>query len=166
MERFVKMLEPERRGLGLDVWVDRAIATGREWRPEIAAAIARADVALLLVSPDFVASPFILERELPALVAREVPLACALLRRCRYAAVDELERVQWAHDPVRDGPIAMAGDVDGDRRRRRGARRHARRRSARRHRLDRSAWTRRGGAVQPAAGRTVLHRPRGRARRP
>jgi tetratricopeptide (TPR) repeat protein len=113
MERFVKMLEPERRGLGLEVWFDTVIATGREWRADIEAAIARADVALLLVSSDFLASSFIVEQELPALVARKVPLACALLRRCRYAAVDDLERVQWAHDPVRDGPIAMAGDVDG-----------------------------------------------------
>jgi tetratricopeptide (TPR) repeat protein len=112
MERFVKMLEPERRGLGLEVWVDTAIATGREWRADIEAAIARADVALLLVSSDFLASSFIVEQELPALVARKVPLACALLRTCRYAAVDDLERVQWAHDPVRDGPIAMASDVD------------------------------------------------------
>jgi TIR domain-containing protein len=112
MERFVKMLEPERRGLGLEVWVDTAIATGREWRGDMEAAIARADVALLLVSSDFLASSFIVEQELPALVARKVPLACALLRTCRYAAVDDLERVQWAHDPVRDGPIAMASDVD------------------------------------------------------
>ena len=113
MRRFVKMLEPERRRLGLEVWVDRAIGPGREWRPEIEAAIERADVALLLVSPDFLASSFIVDQELPALVARKVPLACALLRTCRYGVVDELERVQWAHDPVRDGPIAMAGDVDG-----------------------------------------------------
>ena len=61
------------RRLGLEVWVDRVIATGREWRPEIEAAIARADVALLLVSSDFLASTFIVEQELPALVAREVP---------------------------------------------------------------------------------------------
>jgi tetratricopeptide (TPR) repeat protein len=113
MERFVKMLEPERRGLGLEVWFDTAIVAGREWRADIEAAIARADVALLLVSSDFLASSFIVEQELPALVARKVPLACALLRKCRYAAVDDLERVQWAHDPVRDGPIAMASDVDG-----------------------------------------------------
>jgi hypothetical protein len=113
MARFVKMLEPERRALGLEVWVDRTIATGREWRADIEAAIARADVALLLISPDFLASPFIVDQELPALVAHEVPLACVLLRQCRYATVDELERVQWAHDPVRDGPIATAGDVDG-----------------------------------------------------
>jgi len=113
MRRFVKMLEPERRRLGLEVWCDTAIATGRQWRADIEAAIARADVALLLVSSDFVASSFIVEQELPALVARRVPLVCALLRKCRYAALDDLERVQWAHDPVRDGPIAMASDVDG-----------------------------------------------------
>ena len=112
MERFAVMLEPERRAHGLEVWVDRRIETGREWRPEIEAAIARADVALLLVSPDFLGSAFIAEHELPALVARGVPLACALVRACRYAAVDELERVQWTHDPVRDGPIAVASDVD------------------------------------------------------
>ena len=113
LERFLRMIEPDRRARGLEVWVDRQIATGRKWRPEIERAIERADVALLLVSPDFLASRYILEHELPVLVARDVPLACALVRKCRYATIDELERVQWAHDPIRDGPIAMAGDVDG-----------------------------------------------------
>ena len=113
MQRFVKMLEPERRRLGLEVWFDTAIATGREWRADIDAAITRADVALLLVSAEFLASDFIMDVELPALEARGVPLAGVLLRECRYEVVDERARVQWAHDPVRDGPIAAAGDIDG-----------------------------------------------------
>jgi len=114
LERFAVMLRPQVRKRGIELWFDTQIATGRAWRPEIDAAIARAGAALLLVSPDFLASDFIIDLELPALTARKVPLACALLRACDYGAVDALERVQWAHDPVRDGPIAARPDAEID----------------------------------------------------
>jgi hypothetical protein len=53
LRRFEVMLKPEVRERGIEVWSDTSIAASRTWRPEIDAAIARADVALLLVSPDF-----------------------------------------------------------------------------------------------------------------
>ncbi len=111
--RFAVMLEPEVRNRGRRLWSDALILTGRQWRPEITHAIERADVALLLVSPGFVASRFINEEELPALVAHGVALAPALLHECPYDTIDALASVQWAHDPRRDGPIAAADDVDG-----------------------------------------------------
>ncbi|MGH2941653.1 MAG: NB-ARC domain-containing protein [Solirubrobacteraceae bacterium] len=113
LRRFAVMLKPEVRGRGMQVWSDALIGTGRAWRPEIDDAIARADVALLLVSPDFLASDFIMDIELPALIDRGVPLVPVLLRACRHGAVPELMRVQWAHDPNADGPVADARDVDG-----------------------------------------------------
>ena len=73
----------------------------------------RADAALLLVSPDFLASDFVMDHELPEFIKRRVPLAPVLLRPCRYGDVDALSQVQWAHDPGRDGPLATASDVEG-----------------------------------------------------
>src|SRR5918997_702513 len=87
LRRFAIMLKPEGRGRGVQLWSDTLIGTGRKWRPEIDEAIARADVALLLVSPDFLASDFIMDEELPALIQRGVPLAPVLLRACRHDAV-------------------------------------------------------------------------------
>jgi hypothetical protein len=55
---------------GLAVWDDRRIAAGADWRAEINQAIAACDVALLLVSADFLTSRFILGEEVPAFLAR------------------------------------------------------------------------------------------------
>ena len=113
LRRFAVMLKPEVRERGVEVWTDTQIGPSREWRPEIDAALARADVALLLVSPDFLASDFVMDQELPVLLERGVPLVPVLLRSCRYKTVRALASAQWGHDPERDGPVAMADDVHG-----------------------------------------------------
>lgn len=106
LPRFETMLRPVVDSRGMRVWSDTLIGASRRWRPEIDDAIACAAVALLLVSPDFLASDFIMRQELPALTARGVPLVPVLLRACRYRDVAELREVQWAHDPGREGPLA------------------------------------------------------------
>jgi hypothetical protein len=109
------MLKPEVRDRGIELWSDARIEPGLNWNDELRDAVARADVALLLVSPDFLASDFIMQVELPALIAGGVRRVSALLRDCRYQSVAQLMSVQWAHDPRRDGPIAQltARKVDG-----------------------------------------------------
>jgi hypothetical protein len=113
LRRVVTMLKPLVRRRRCELWFDETMGTGEQWQTAIDDAIARADIALLLVSPDFLASDFIMDGELPALIKRGVRLAPVLLRASLYDAVDELARVQWAHDPKVDGPIATAPDVDG-----------------------------------------------------
>jgi hypothetical protein len=54
---------------GIDAWDDRRIEAGDDWEREIHSAIDRARVALLVVTPRFLASPFIMERELPLILA-------------------------------------------------------------------------------------------------
>ena len=113
LRRVVTMLKPLVRVRRCELWFDTLIETGEQWRPEIEAAIARADIALLLVSPDFLSSDFIMDEELPALIRRGVLLAAMLLRASHHDAIEELAGVQWAHDPKVDGPVATAADVDG-----------------------------------------------------
>jgi TIR domain len=50
------------------VWSDAEIKTGASWDREIARAITTSDVAILLVSADYLASDFIANRELPTLL--------------------------------------------------------------------------------------------------
>ena len=68
------MLKPLVRERGLEVWSDERNVIGEEWRPQLAAAIERSTLALVLVSADLLASRFIMERELPALIGRGVAL--------------------------------------------------------------------------------------------
>jgi hypothetical protein len=90
LRRVATMLKPLVRGRRCELWFDTLIGTGQQWQPEVDDAIARADIALLLVSPDFLASDFIMGCELPALIKRGVRLAAMLLRDCHHCAVDEL----------------------------------------------------------------------------
>ncbi len=53
----------ERQGL-LDVWEDREIEAGADWFEEIEKALIKADAAILMITPDFLISEFILRRSL------------------------------------------------------------------------------------------------------
>jgi TIR domain/Bacterial regulatory proteins, luxR family len=100
LQRIHIQLRPLMRN-GLAIWDDRCIASGSTWSDEIDRAINRCRVALLLVSPDFLASDFIHERELaPALSRRnngELIILWAYLRSCLYEKTI-IGTLQAAHD--------------------------------------------------------------------
>ena len=81
VERFLNVMRPRctsLRDLEIELWSDRAILAGQDWAREIAAAAEAADFGLLCVSSSFLASPFVTEVELPALMAGErtiIPVA-------------------------------------------------------------------------------------------
>src|SRR5215217_5426636 len=77
--RFVEMLKPVVRERRLEVWSDERNLVGEQWRSQLAEAIGRSRAALLLVSRTFLASDFIMQVELPALIEREVRLICVLV---------------------------------------------------------------------------------------
>jgi WD40 repeat protein len=110
--KFVTMLKPLGDSHGVVVWSDDRVAVGAAWRPELERAIERADAALVLVSPDLLVSQFVMDEELPALVAGEIPLAFVHVRASLVEEVDELADVQWAHD--RGQPLAGLPDPDAE----------------------------------------------------
>lgn len=102
----------------LEVWDDRRIELGDDWRSEIQTALQRADVAVLLVSANFLTSRFILEEEIPVLLRRRkeegLLVIPVILRPCDWQAHDWLESRQ-AH-PKDARPISKGADwqIDED----------------------------------------------------
>jgi len=85
-------------GEGLEVWDDRRIAAGADWEPEIERAIANCDVALLLISADFLTSRFILGQEVPVLLQRRqdegVRVIPVILSPCAWEQIHWLGSIQ------------------------------------------------------------------------
>jgi TIR domain len=83
-DRLVKQLRVLELEGDLEVWDDRRIKAGDNWRPEIEQAMARARAAVLLISADFLTSGFIRGTEVPEILRRrerEGPLARRWCRR-------------------------------------------------------------------------------------
>lgn len=84
----------------LDILIDDEIGPGAEWEVELNAAMQRADIALLLISVDYLNSRFIRERELPTLRRRHesgsLIVIPVLARACAW------DQVTWlAHMNIR-----------------------------------------------------------------
>src|SRR5262249_11114323 len=68
LERLQVHLAPLTRSRDITIWSDEQIEPGENWGAKIDEAISKADVAILLVSPDYLASQWLTSRELPTLL--------------------------------------------------------------------------------------------------
>jgi hypothetical protein len=82
----------------LDLWDDRRIELGDDWRPEIENAISRASIVILVVSANFLTSKFILDEEVPKFLERRakdglrvIPL---IVKPCAWKQVGWLSKMQ------------------------------------------------------------------------
>jgi len=93
----------ERQGL-MDMWDDSRIDAGDQWKAAIEEALGRARVAILLVSADFLASEFIVENELPPLLAKAesdgTRIVPVIVKPCRFRRDKNLSRFQAINDPA------------------------------------------------------------------
>jgi len=117
LERFWTHLSPLETQYGLQRWDDSRIQPGDIWLDEIERALARAQVALLLVSPDFLASDFIRRQELPCLLEAAqndgLKILWVPLLPCSWKRFRQIEQYQ-AVIPV-NPTLAEMGEVERDR---------------------------------------------------
>src|SRR5262249_51722405 len=96
--RLLEHLQGLARFAGVDTWTDDRIRPGDDWHAEIDAGLGSADVALLLLSPAFLASKFINDDEVPKLLVRHaeegVRIIPVLLKGCTWEAHPVLGKFQ------------------------------------------------------------------------
>lgn len=84
----------------LSIWEDRQIEAGNLWLPEIELALNTADVAILLISADFLVSKFIRGQEVPRLLERRekegIRIIPLILKPCPWRKVAWLSALQGA----------------------------------------------------------------------
>ena len=117
-DRLVTHLGVLRHQRLLDLWDDRRIAAGKDWHQEIQEAMATANVAILLVSANFLTSAFILNQEIPRLLERRdeegVRIFPVIIKPCAWQMVDWLSRMQVR--PTDGRPLSAGSEhqVDAD----------------------------------------------------
>ena len=108
-EKWLNELRPQlnylERRLSLDIWDDTKIRAGEKWKAKIEEALGFAKVAVLLVSKHFLASEFILSKELPALLTinkkEGTTLLAIILSPCAYDDYEELSEFQAVNSPTK-----------------------------------------------------------------
>lgn len=68
LDRLLQFLKPLNLDNSISMWADTELKVGENWRGEIRKAIEKAEVAIIMVSPAFLASDFIRTNELPQLL--------------------------------------------------------------------------------------------------
>jgi tetratricopeptide (TPR) repeat protein len=102
LERLREHLSPLVRQEDLAVWSDQDLEIGDEWNPEIQKQLGAAKVAVLLVSPAFLASKYIANSELPVLLRRRREDGLTILPVLLSPSLYEKTRFKWP-DP-KTGP--------------------------------------------------------------
>jgi hypothetical protein len=103
----------ERQGLA-EVWDVSNVAAGTDWSEQVGSAVRNADLAILLVSPSFLSSDYVIDRELPALLDRSrkdgLIVLPILLKESLWTLVPDLARFQFLNDPQK--PLANLNAID------------------------------------------------------
>lgn len=115
-DRLVSHLRSLERQGTIEVWETSDIPAGADWTATINEAVRRADVSVLLISPDFLASDFIVQRELPALLEQMKEKGSAvlpvILRPALWSAIPELAQLQFLNTDAR--PLAAGTEYEVD----------------------------------------------------
>ena len=96
------------------VWDDQKIKLGKDWLPEIERELNQAQVAIMLVSADFLVSNFIRTKEIPVFLRRRkregMLLAPLLIKPCAWQEVPWLEKIKGGSEDN----VALSGLSEHD----------------------------------------------------
>ena len=97
-EEFLIHLAAIERAYEISFWSDKRIHAGYQWEKEILNHIRSADVILALVSPGFIKSDYIWDKELPAIKARRtaeagVLVIAVVLKPCQWDLISASRQV-------------------------------------------------------------------------
>lgn len=105
MKRLVTHLEPLKRNATIELWYDRMIEPGTKWDDSIKQEMRKADVIIFLLSPDFIATNYIFEFEIPQAIKQfestNSKLFFVELQACSWNRT-VLSRFQQSIDPNAD----------------------------------------------------------------
>ena len=105
MRRFETHLEPLKRSGTIELWHDRMIEPGTKWDDNIKEELRKADVIVFLLSPDFIATNYIFEYEIPQAIKQMESANSKLffveLQPCSWHRT-VLSRFQQTTDPKAD----------------------------------------------------------------
>jgi hypothetical protein len=106
-------LLPLTRSRVLSFWDDTKIKSGEDWQNQLLTAISEAEVAVLLVSPDYLASEYILNNELPSMLKaaeeRGLRIVWVALRPSLFKET-EIGRFQALNDPSKPLSLLNRGE--------------------------------------------------------
>jgi hypothetical protein len=107
LDRLLQHVRPLVRVGQIQVFSDKNIIVGADWRREIETALDTASIAVLLISVHFLASDFIMNEELPRLLAsaedRGTKILPVIVTASLYKTMPSLSRFQAANSP--DKPL-------------------------------------------------------------
>ncbi|PSN18834.1 TIR domain-containing protein, partial [filamentous cyanobacterium CCP5] len=116
-DKLDKMMAGMKRRGVIETWQDRQITPGDDWYDSIQTAMNDADIALLLISDDFIYSRFINEEEVPRLLERRqaegmrvIPI---IVRPCPWTSEPILKKLNAL--PKDGKPVITFTQENGDR---------------------------------------------------
>lgn len=114
LERLQIHLRPLVRDGLINLWDDTKINTGDDWKNEILTALDEADIAVLIISANFLASDFIVDDELPPLLEKArsggTRILPVILSPCRFTRDKNLSIYQSLNPP--EEPITKLNEHD------------------------------------------------------
>jgi transcriptional regulator with XRE-family HTH domain len=115
-DRLKIHLKPLEKQDLVESWSDNQISAGQVWKTEIDSAIKKAQVAVLLISADFLASDFIINNELPPLLERAskegATIIPVILKPCRFVREKTLSKFQSINSP--EEPLIGASELESE----------------------------------------------------
>jgi len=104
LDTIKTFLKPYSRDEKISIWSDEQIMPGAQWDTEIRKQLETCRVAILLVTPNFLASDFIIEKELSLILKRgqegELIIYWIAVSHSSYNITD-LSKIQSANDPAK-----------------------------------------------------------------